>query len=262
MQTLSTNLVQLEIKKRTATIWINRPDKRNALNPEVVEGLKEAVRISRDAAEVKIILLKGRGDVFCAGADLAVIKALKSATYEENLADSESLGELFSMITSCPKPVIAAVHGHAIAGGCGLATVCDLVIAAESAKFGYTETRIGFVPAMVARYLIKKTGETRARHLLFTGGLISATEAERIGLISQVAPDDTFEESVKKLVNTLLSKTSGEALNATKKLMNEVSDMPADEALKLAASVNARARGTEDCQKGISAFLNKEKIEW
>lgn len=255
-------MTQNTISSRVGTIYLSRPEKRNALHPQMVSELKETFQQFRDNDSVKIIVLRGKGDVFCAGADLSVIKALKTASYEENLKDSEHLAALFELIYTCPKPVIAAVHGHAIAGGCGLATICDIIIASNKAKFGYTETRIGFVPAIVAQFLIRKTGQSVARHLLLTGSLIDAIEAEKIGLITKCVKADEFEEELQKLVHTLLEKTSGEALQATKLLINEVSDLSYTEALEHAIAINAKARGTKDCQRGIEAFLNKTKIIW
>lgn len=255
-------MILTEIKNRTGTIWLNRPDKRNALHPQLVKELTEAINAFRDEASVKVIVLRGKGDAFCAGADLAVLKQLKEATYEANLNDSKQLASLFEVIYSCPKPVIAAVHGHAIAGGCGLASVCDIVVAAEHAKFGYTETRIGFVPAIVAQFLIRKVGETRARQLLLTGSLISAKEAQQIGLIATCVNGDDFETTVDNLVLTLIHKTSGEALMATKTLINVVADASHSEAIDYAIALNAKARGTDDCQRGIQAFLDKKTIEW
>lgn len=255
-------LVISEVRNRVGVITLNRPEKRNALNPEVVTGLKQAFSAFFENNEVKVIKLRGEGEAFCAGADLAVIQQLKEASYEENLADSQELAELFSIIHHGSKPVIAAVHGHAIAGGCGLATICDMVVASDAAKLGYTETRIGFVPAIVAQFLLRKVGETHARRLLFTGSLISASEAARIGLVSESVPVDDFNERVDALVETLLHKTSGEALQRTKTLLNEVAELNFEEALNHAAQTNAAARGTQDCQRGIQAFLDKQKISW
>ena len=255
-------MTENNISSRVGTIYLSRPEKRNALHPQMVSELKQTFQEFRDDDSVKIIVLRGRGDVFCAGADLSVIKALKTATYEENHADSKSLAELFDLIYTCPKPVIAAVHGHAIAGGCGLATICDIIIASDEAKFGYTETRIGFVPAIVAQFLIRKTGQAAARHLLLSGSLIDAKEAEKIGLITKSVKAGAFEEELQKLLHTLLEKTSGEALQATKLLINEVSDLSYKEAIEHAITINAKARGSKDCQRGIEAFLNKTKIIW
>ena len=259
---MSFNYILTDIHDRVGVISLNRPDKRNALNPELVGELKTAFNQFFKDDAVKVIKLRGEGDAFCAGADLAVIKKLKDATYEENLEDSRHLAGLFEIIRNGSKPVVAAVHGHAIAGGCGLASICDIVIASEPAKFGYTETRIGFVPAIVARFLIKKVGETHARHLLLRGNLISAEEAARIGLVTETTSVTNFQETVEKVLRDLVEKCSGQALQTTKALINAAGDQTFQQAVDHAVEVNAKSRGSEDCQKGISAFLNKEKIEW
>ncbi|MCH8558270.1 MAG: enoyl-CoA hydratase/isomerase family protein [Balneolia bacterium] len=259
---MSFQYILTDIQNRVGIISLNRPEKRNALNPELVGELKTAFPSFFKNDDVKVIKLRGEGDAFCAGADLAVIKKLKSATYEENLDDSRHLAELFEIIRNGSKPVVAAVHGHAIAGGCGLASICDIVIASEPAKFGYTETRIGFVPAIVARFLIKKVGETHARNLLLCGHLISAHEAARIGLVTETVAVEQFHETVNKVLTDLVEKCSGQALQTTKALINAAGDQTFQEAVDYAVEVNARARGSEDCQKGISAFLNKEKVVW
>lgn len=255
-------MIQTETGNRIGTIWLNRPEKRNALHPQLVEELKTALDDFTHDANVKVILLRGRGDAFCAGADLSVIQNMQKASYAENLEDSRKLAELFQKIYECPKVVVAAVHGHAIAGGCGLASVCDISIASEKALFGYTETRIGFVPAIVGRFLIRKTGLTHAKKLLLTGSLIPADEACRIGLISETVPHNGFEEVIDKITDTLINKTSAEALTATKELLNTVDDMTFAQALEHAIKTNAEARSTDDCKKGIAAFLNKERPEW
>lgn len=251
-----------EVRNRVGVITLNRPEKRNALNPDMVKELKRAFVSFFEDDEVKVIKLRGEGEAFCAGADLAVIRQLKEASYEENLADSQELAGLFSVIHHGAKPVVAAVHGHAIAGGCGLATICDIVLASDAAKLGYTETRIGFVPAIVAQFLLRKVGETHARRLLLAGSLISASEAARIGLVTECVPVDDFNERVDALLQTLLHKTSGEALQRTKTLLNQVSELSFEQALIHAAQTNAAARGTQDCQRGIQAFLDKQKISW
>ncbi len=255
-------VIEFKIDNRVGEITLNRPDKRNALNPQMVIELTHAFEKCATDESVKIILLKANGDAFCAGADLAVLKAMKKATYQENMADSSRLAKLFRTIYTNPKPVIAKVHGHAIAGGCGLVSVCDIALASDEAKFGYTETRIGFVPAIVAQFLIRKVGQTQARNLLLTGKLIDASTAEKIGVVTETVNHSELDQRVEALINDLLNKTSGQALQSTKKLINTVSDFKFEEAIQFAVRLNAESRGTEDCQKGISAFLNKEKPVW
>lgn len=259
---MSFKYILSDIRDSIGIISLNRPEKRNALNPELVGELKTAFTSFFEDDSVKVIKLRGEGDAFCAGADLAVIKKLKEATYEENLEDSRHLAELFEIIRNGAKPVVAAVHGHAIAGGCGLASICDIVIASKPAKFGYTETRIGFVPAIVARFLMKKVGETHARNLLLRGHLITADEAARIGLVTETTTVEAFQETVERVLEDLVHKCSGQALQTTKTLINAAGDQTFEEAVNYAVEVNAKSRGSEDCQRGISAFLDKEKIVW
>ncbi len=258
---MSWNFVEKSIENRIATISLNRPDKRNALNSQVVSELKE-VFSECDCPEVKAIILKGNGDAFCAGADLSYLKSLQSNSYEENLADSNHLKELFDMIYHHPKVIIALVTGHAIAGGAGLATVCDFVYSVPEAKFGYTEVNIGFVPAIVSVFLIRKIGEAKSRELLLTGKLIDAKQALDLGLINNIFPSENIIEEVYSFTSKLISRTSGDSIALTKKLISEVQSLNIKDGFNRAAEINAKARATVDCQKGITAFLTKEKITW
>lgn len=211
---------------------------------------------------MKVIILKAEGETFCAGADLAYLQQLQHFTFEENLADSNQLKELFLKIYTLKKVVIAQVQGHALAGGCGLATVCDFVFAVPDAKFGYTEVKIGFIPALVAVFLIRKIGEQRARQLLLSGDLIRAEEAYSLGLITKVIEAQDLEPTVIKFATRLIQTNSGQSMQSTKQLIAQVQALPLAEALSQAARMNAQARGTEDCKRGIAAFLNKQEIKW
>ncbi len=243
-------------------ITLNRPEKRNALNQELVNELSKAfVQASSDEA-VKVIVLRAKGEAFCAGADLGYLQQLQKFTYEENLADSRNLMALYKLIYTLPKVVIAQVEGHALAGGSGLVTVCDFAFAVPEAKFGYTEVRIGFVPAIVSAFLIRKIGEGWARELLLSGRLITADEAVTVGMISRSVSKDKIAEEVDALAKQLISTASGQSLAATKKLIDQVQGRPLTEALDFAAQENAKARATEDCKKGIDAFLNKRDLKW
>jgi methylglutaconyl-CoA hydratase len=243
------------------TITLNRPEKRNALNSELVNELKNTLFQAEEESSIKAVVLKGEGEAFCAGADLAYLQGLQHNSYDENLQDSTSLMELFKQIFEYPKPIIACVHGAALAGGCGIATVCDFAIAAEDASFGYTEVRIGFVPAIVMVFLTKKIGEGKARELLLSGDIISAKQALEYGLINKVVEKNTEYETSMALASRLAKQNSAQSMALVKKMLY---DMPATytEALDYAASTNAKARSSSDCKKGISAFLNKEKIVW
>ncbi|MGK7389857.1 MAG: enoyl-CoA hydratase/isomerase family protein [Candidatus Cyclobacteriaceae bacterium M2_1C_046] len=255
-------LVKTSIKDRIGFITLNRPDKRNALSFEMVSELKKAFHQMNDADNVKVIILNAEGSAFCAGADLGYLQQLQTNTYEENLEDSRHLMELFQFIYTMPKVVIAAVQGHAIAGGCGLATVCDFAFSVPEAKFGYTEVRIGFIPAIVKVFLLRKIGEARAKLLLLSGELISAEEAMEMGLISGLIEADEFDEEIGSFARELVEKNSGQSMGLTKQMIANVQEMSLEDSLKYAADMNAKARATEDCKRGIAAFLNKEKISW
>ena len=249
-------------KERIGFIELNRPEKRNALNAEMVESLKSALISFNEDKDVKVIVIKAAGKVFCSGADLAYLQSLQSNTYEENLADSRSLKDLFYLIYTLPKVVIAQIQGHALAGGCGLATVCDFSFTVPEAKFGYTEVKIGFVPAIVKVFLIRKIGEGKARQLLLDGDLIDAGEAKNIGIVNWVVAQDELEEKVFSYAQKLIKNNSGESLALTKEMIARVQEKRLEEGLEYAASMNAKARSTTDCQRGIAAFLNKESISW
>lgn len=254
--------VEYAVKDRICTITLNRPDKRNALNEKVVSELKQAFAQAADDANAKVIVLAAKGSAFCAGADLAYLQQLQQNTYDENLADSNHLKELFHQIYTHPKVVIAKIQGHAIAGGCGLATVCDFSFAMEEAQFGYTEVRIGFIPAIVKVFLLRKIGEGKAKELLLSGDLVSADEAKDFGLINKVVKEGELDEAVNDFAKKLVKKNSGQSMQFTKQMIAQVQEMGLEEGLNYAAAQNAKARASEDCQKGIAAFLNKEKPSW
>ncbi len=254
--------VQFDIEDRTGYITLNRPDKRNALNDQMVSELKQAFTSASESNEVKVIVLRANGDVFCAGADLASLQKLQKNTYKENLQDSIHLKELFQQIYTLDKVVVARINGHAIAGGCGLATVCDFSFAVPEAKFGYTEVRIGFVPAIVKVFLLRKLGEARARELLLTGELVSAADAQRYGMINKVTDAADLDREIGEFTNMLITKNSGQSMAFTKRMIAEVQSMTLEDGLNYAAEMNAKARASKDCQKGIASFLNREKIEW
>lgn len=248
--------------QRVGYITLNRPEKRNALSHELVAELKDCFFKAGKDASVKVVVLRANGEAFCAGADLAYLQDLQKYSYDQNLEDSNNLRDLFLTIYTLPKVVIAQVQGHALAGGCGLATVCDFTLAVPEAKFGYTEVKIGFIPALVMVFLIRKIGESRARHLLLSGNLITADEALKAGLITQVVPPEALEAEVNTLAQKLASGNSASSMALTKQMIAEVQSMKLDEALSYASQMNAQARATDDCKRGIAAFLAKEKIMW
>lgn len=255
--------IQTRVTERICYITLNRPEKRNALNGEMVEELKGAFGEAAKNDEVRAVILHGNGKAFSAGADLAYLQELQDNSFEENLADSTHLMELFRDIYFHPKHVIAQVEGHAIAGGCGLATVCDFIFSVPEAKFGYTEVKIGFVPAIVMFFLLRKIGEAKSRELLLTGKLISSTEAcDRFGIVNEVIAAEEISKQVKDFALELADQTAPDSIHITRKMIAEIQHLEAQDALLYAARSNADARESEDCQKGIKAFLDKEKIKW
>jgi len=208
---------------------------------------------------VRVVVLRGEGPAFCAGADLAYLRQISDNSVLDNLADSTALMRMMQSIVELPKPVIAMVHGPAIAGGCGLATVCDLVVAGrDGAQFGYSEVRIGFIPAIVMVYLLRKVGDTQARRLILTAENVSATEAHRLGLISYVVDDGDLETATMDLARTV-AKNSASALKLSKDMLTALHGMSLDAGLRYATSMNALARQTDDCRQGIERFLQQSQ---
>lgn len=255
-------LVLYSVEQRIATISINRPEKRNALNPELVSLLTETLIRASEDEEVKVIVLRANGTTFSAGADLVYLQQLQQNSYEENLADSENLKRLFTTIYYLPKVVIAQVEGHAIAGGCGLATVCDITFAVPEASFGYTEVKLGFVPAIVSCFLLRKTSETIAKRILFTGELFSAQQAFDYGLITFVTNKEDIHLKVKEFALSLCTEASANSLMVTKQLIGQTTNPELENSLSLAVQINARVRESADFKKGVAAFISKEKINW
>jgi len=256
------NYTQINIKNRVAYLTLNRPEKRNALNHEFVSELRQAFEQLRNDDKVKVVIINAEGKAFCAGADLAYIQQLQANSYEENLEDSNHLKALFHSIYTFPKVVIAQIQGHAIAGGCGLATVCDFSYTVPDAKFGYTEVKIGFIPAIVKVFLLRKIGEGKAKELLLSGQLYTAEQAVAMGLINKMVPADELEKHVFDFAQTLVTNNSGQSMQFTKQMIAAVQEKSLEDGLDYAASQNAKARNSADCKKGIAAFLNKETPEW
>ncbi|HTY82685.1 MAG TPA: enoyl-CoA hydratase-related protein [Silvibacterium sp.] len=243
------------------TVTMNRPDKRNALNPAMMEDLTHAFLAAGDDPSCGVILLTGAGSAFCAGLDLDHLETLRAKTPEEHRLDSERVGRLLRTLYDTPKPTIAAVNGAAIAGGMGLATICDFTLAIPEAKFGYTEVRIGFVPAVVSAFLRGQIGDKRSRDLLLTGRLLKAPEAFDLGLITRVVPEEDLMVEAHKLASLLL-QNSPAAMQATKRLLSEHSHHHLDQEMESAIAANAEARTTEDFKEGIRAFLEKRPPQW
>jgi methylglutaconyl-CoA hydratase len=255
-------MITYEIATGVATITLDRPEKRNALDHALVGEVQRALERAREDNAVRVVVLTGAGKTFSAGADLAALEGLQTATMSENLADSEHLAALLRQIYLHPKPVIARVNGHAIAGGCGLAAVCDFSLVADHARLGFTEVRIGFVPAIVMVFILRKLGEAAARDLFLTGKLITAQEAAALGLVTRMVPAADLDAEVAALGAEQSTETSATAVALTKKMLAQVPGMGLQEALSYATQMNAFARGTADCKAGIKAFLEKTDPPW
>lgn len=250
-------LIKTRLEHPLFRIILNRPEKRNALSPKMIAEISAALDEALHDEDVRVVILSGEGGSFCAGADLSYIQELSTFGPEENLADSRLLRDLYWKIYTFPKIVIAQVHGPALAGGCGLATVCDMAFAADDSTFGYTETAIGFIPALVSVFLIRKIGEQHARELLLSARKVTAEEAYSLGLINAVVPCPELEATVHGYAMGV-AKNSPSAIALTKQLLSSVSSMAMEPALEYAASMNALARTTDDCKKGIAKFLAKK----
>ena len=248
--------VLFTIDGSVARVTLNRPEKRNALNEALVSNIKSALHQASTEDAVRVVIITGAGQDFCSGADLESLQKISEASISENVEDARSLMELFETIRRLPVPVVAAVRGRALAGGCGLASACDLVLAATSARFGYPEVKIGFVPAMVLAILKRNVSEKRAFELLARGAEISAEEAKQFGLVNQVFSDETFDDDVKAYVS-VFEKVSKSAVALTKTLLYQTDGMSFSEALETGVDVNVIARMTEDCRKGIARFTKK-----
>ncbi len=253
------NIISTSVEGQIGIVTMARPEKRNSLSAEMVAAMSDAIAAMGADDSVRVVVLRGEGPAFCAGADLAYLRQISDNSVLDNLADSTTLMRMMQSIVELPKPVIAMVHGPAIAGGCGLATVCDLVVAGrEGAQFGYSEVRIGFIPAIVMVYLLRKVGDTQARRLILTAENVSATEAHRLGLISHVVDDADLETATMDLARTV-AKNSASALKLSKDMLTALHGMSLDAGLRYATSMNALARQTDDCRQGIERFLQQSQ---
>jgi len=257
---MSFNTLLLSESGGVATITFNRPEKRNAVSFELVDELLRALS-EAEKSESQVLIITGAGKAFCAGLDLDNLKALAGKTHDENLRDSATMARLFRSIYEFPKPTIAAVNGAAIAGGTGIATMCDFTLAVPEAKFGYTEVRIGFVPAIVSSFLVMQVGHKIARDLLLTARLFDAAEAHRFGLVNEVLAPDKLMPRAHELAKQLM-ENSPSSLRATKKLINGFIREQLDRQIAQAIEDNARIRTTADFREGISSFLEKRKPVW
>jgi methylglutaconyl-CoA hydratase len=253
---MSTDQVLYSVEGSVGRITLNRPEKRNALNDALIAGLKENLRKAAADKNVRVVVISGAGKDFCSGADLSALQKIAGASVAENSEDARSLLELFLLIRALQVPVVAAVTGRALAGGCGLATACDLVLASVSARFGYPEVKIGFVPAIVMAILRRNVSEKRAFELITRGAEISAEQAREFGLVNQVFADEAFEANVRAYVSEF-EKMSASAMGLTKTLLYQMDGLAFPEALETGADVNVIARLTDDCRQKVAKFLQK-----
>jgi methylglutaconyl-CoA hydratase len=254
------NTILFAVDSGVATITLNRPDKRNAISYELIDDLLAALQEVK-GSDARILVLTGAGKAFCSGMDLDNLKTLIGRSPEQSAGDSETMARLFRSLYDFSKPTIAAVNGPAIAGGCGLATLCDFTLAVPEAKFGYTEVRIGFVPAIVSTFLLRQVGEKQARDLLLTGRIIGADEAHRIGLINEIVAPGNLMARAHELAGQLM-ENSPASLSYTKRLLSANAQRELDEQIRSAVRENAAIRATQDFREGVSSFLEKRKPKW
>jgi methylglutaconyl-CoA hydratase len=250
--------VVYSVEGAVARITLNRPEKRNALNPAIIAGLKDHFYEASKDERVRVVVITGAGKDFCSGADLSALQQIAQASVDENAEDAHSLLDLFVLIRQIPVPVVAAVKGRALAGGCGLASACDIVLAATSARFGYPEVKIGFVPAMVMAILRRNVSEKRAFELLTRGAEISAEQAREFGLVNEIFSDESFDNDVTLYVREF-EKLSRSAVSLTKSLLYQMDGLSFSAALETGADVNVIARLTKDCQERVAKFLSKNR---
>jgi len=254
------NTLQLAFDAGIATLTLNRPDKRNAISYELIADLLRALDEVRNSS-ARVLILTGAGKAFCSGMDLDNLKSLIGRAPEQSLEDSRTMASLFRSLYEFPKPTIAAVNGAAIAGGTGLALLCDFTLAAPEAKFGYTEVRIGFVPAIVSTFLLRQVGEKIARDLLLTGRIFDAEEALRIGLLTRIVPQEQLMEQARALAAQLMDN-SPNSLACTKRLLTDHARAELDVQVESALRENAAIRETADFREGVTSFLEKRKPVW
>lgn len=243
-----------------ATITLNRPDKRNAISTQMIEELLAALN-DLENTPVRAVIITGAGQAFCSGMDLEGLRGLAQQSPTQNIDDSQRMAKMFRRLWAYPKPLIAAVNGAAIAGGCGIATLCDFTLAVPDAKFGYTEVRIGFIPAIVSVFLVRQIGDKRARDLLLTGRILSAEEARQMGLVTHIVAPDRLMDSARMLAASLV-ESSPSSIERTKRLLSDNAGEEVDAALKRAMAENASIRGTADFREGLASFLEKRRPVW
>ncbi len=244
-----------------ATITLNRPDKRNAISSAMIDELMGALNAAEGDPALRVLILTGAGKCFCSGMDLETLQTIAQQTPEQNLADSRQIARMFHRLYSFPKPLITAVNGAAIAGGCGIATFSDITLAVPEAKFGYTEVRIGFIPALVSVLVRRQMGEKRARELLLTGQIIDAAEAFRLGMVTEIVPAENLLQRAREVAAKFL-EASPTSLRRTKRLLLLYNEKEVAQEIELATQENAAIRATEDFREGLASFLEKRQPKW
>jgi methylglutaconyl-CoA hydratase len=258
---MSEETLTLEIEgDELATITLSRPSKRNALSPEMIDGLLSCFE-EVERRRVRVVILTGSGKAFCAGMDLDALAALASKSPEQHLLDSRHMAKMFRALYALPMPTIAAVNGAAMAGGTGLATLCDFTLAVPEAKFGYTEVKIGFIPAIVSVFLRRQIGDKRARDLVLTGRIFDAAEALALGLVTEIVAAENLLTRAQEIARTLMA-ASPTSLRRTKQLLCAFSEAELDRDLELAVQANAAIRSTFNFKEGLASFLEKRSPNW
>jgi methylglutaconyl-CoA hydratase len=244
-----------------AIVALNRPDSHNAFNPQMVADLTAAFRHLGQDQELRVVLLKGNGPSFCAGADLGAMRAAAANSFEENLADGQAIFDLMAAVDGCPRPVVGQIHGAALGGGAGLVSCCDVVVAAEGTRFAFSEVRLGIVPAVISPFVLARIGPGPARELFLTGERFDAALAHRIGLVHHVVPAGELEARVAERIEQLMQAAPG-AQQAAKELIRTVAYRPRDEMRDYTARLIAERRASAEAKEGMGAFLEKRKPRW
>lgn len=261
MATADYTTIQLSIENKLARVTFNRPEIHNAFNSTVISEMSDAFKRLESDDSVRLVLLSGEGKSFCAGADLNWMRGVIKQSYDENLSESNALADLFYQIYSYKRPVIGRINGAAIGGGTGFVAVCDIAIAARSAKFSFSEVKIGVVPACIGPYVIRKMGEGKARELFITGERMNADRAHEVGLVNKVVDDDQLDNEINSLIKSVLS-SGPEAVATAKELVSNVPAMSPDQFKPYTAEMIAKLRISDEGQEGMDAFLNKRKPNW
>lgn len=257
---MSYQTLKLEFEEPAAVITLNRPEKRNAISAAMMEELESALAEAA-TSPASAVIVTGAGKAFCSGMDLDALRAIATQSPAENLEDSRRMMRLFLGVYGCTKPLIAAVNGPALAGGCGIATLCDFTLAVPEATFGYTEVRIGFIPALVSVFLVRQVGEKRARDLLLTGRVIGAEEAMTLGLVTEIVAAGQLMPRARELACTLAA-SSPTSLARTRRLLRKLAGQQIEQELQWAVEENAAIRATADFREGVASFLEKRKPRW